>query len=152
MSIRIRSASDLGAAFLFTAVALLFLWQGRHLATGTASRMGPGFMPYILCGLLLAIALVLFVRAFVSGQHAPVTLHVPLRAVLFVPLSLVVFALLLRPAGLVAATVLSVLVGSISSTEARLGETVAVAAAMAALAVGLFVLALRLPMPIWPAW
>lgn len=148
MSVRLRSHPDFWAAMMFAVVALIFLWQSAGLNMGTASRMGPAYMPRVLCGLMLVVAAVLFVRAY---RVAPTeTFSLGVRPMLVVPASMVVFALTLRPLGLVLSICLAVAVASMSERGARFYEVAAAAVFLSVFAVAAFVWGLKLNLPIWP--
>ena len=64
---------------------------------GTAARMGPGFFPTLLGGLLAVLGLMLSVPALLRDGEPFPKLH--LRPMLMILASIVVFALLLQPLG-----------------------------------------------------
>ena len=74
------------------------------------------------------------------------------RAMVFVPLSLLVFAFLIGPFGVVAATVALVLVGALAGRESRPLEVVAAAVLLVVLTLTIFVWGVGLPIPVWPEW
>ena len=47
---------DFLTAALFVGFGALGLWAGRDLTLGSASAMGPGYLPRIVCWLLIIIA------------------------------------------------------------------------------------------------
>jgi putative tricarboxylic transport membrane protein len=73
-----------------------------------------------------------------------------IRGPLFITLSVVLFAWLVRPLGLVIASFLSILAAAGATPEARLVETLVWGAVLTAFCVLLFPYALNLPMQIWP--
>jgi hypothetical protein len=115
---------------------------------GSLLRMGPGYFPTVLGATLAALGLVIVGRSFLMGPE-PVP-RLALRPLMFVLLSLVLFALLLRRFGLVIATLVMILTCAAGSRQSRLGETLALGVGLTALAVALFYYGLRLPFDIWP--
>jgi hypothetical protein len=65
-------------------------------------------------------------------------------------LSVVAFGLVLTHAGLVLSTIGLIVVASTASREFRLRESVISGILLAALSVGVFVIGLKLQLPIWP--
>ena len=59
---RMPARKDVLAGALFCAVALLGLYISRNYPVGTALRMGTGYVPRLLCWVLLALGAVLFVQ------------------------------------------------------------------------------------------
>jgi Tripartite tricarboxylate transporter TctB family len=146
---RLNLNRDLIAGLMFAAWGIAGLWLASEYPRGTALRMGPGYMPVMLCwGLVLlggAIATkgALRAGAKLAGWH--------LRPLVLVLAAILAFAVLIEPAGLALATLAIVLIGAAAGLEFRFGEALALALGLAAGAVGLFVYGLKLPMPVWPA-
>ena len=61
-SIRFDRANALCGA-IFIGVGLFFAFQSLSLELGTALRMGPGYFPMILSGLLFLLGLLITLRA-----------------------------------------------------------------------------------------
>jgi putative tricarboxylic transport membrane protein len=150
----IRAPKDFWSGIMFLAFAAVALLAARGYSLGTAGRMGPGYFPMLLGGLLALLGLILVVRSLVitteTAQEGVARLH-------FVPLvvttiSVCLFGLALERLGLVAAVIVVIAVSALASRESRLIETTALALALAAFSVGVFVYALRLPLPVWPAF
>ena len=72
------------------------------------------------------------------------------RPVLVVLLSVVVFGMILTHVGLLLATIGLIVAASTASHEFRLKEALISGILLAALAVGVFVIGLKLVIPIWP--
>ena len=49
---RVKNPQDFWAGLLFLAVGCLALWFGRGYAFGTATKMGPGYLPTVLSWVL----------------------------------------------------------------------------------------------------
>lgn len=145
---RLKSHRDFWAAMLFAVISLVFLWQSTGLAMGTAARMGPAYMPRVLCGLMLLVALVLFMRSFRIFDEESLTLS--MRPMLVIPAAIAVFALALHPLGLVITVMLTVIVASFSDPDSRPLEVVLAAAFLSVLSVAVFAYGLGLNFPIWP--
>lgn len=120
----------------------------RKLQTGTASDMGPAYFPQAIAWGMLAFGVFFIGRSLVVPGDKIKPPH--WRALILVPASVGVFALLVNTAGLALASFLSMVVVSLASKETRLLEVIVFSAAVSAGAVLLFVKALALPVPIFP--
>jgi putative tricarboxylic transport membrane protein len=72
------------------------------------------------------------------------------RGPLLIFASVLVFAMTVKPFGLVLSTFVTILVTSAASSETRWREAVPWAAALSAFCAFLFPVALGLPLPLWP--
>jgi hypothetical protein len=148
MSLHLRSYRDFWAAILFAVISLVFLWQSVGLSMGTAGRMGPAYMPRMLCYLMLAVAGVLFIRSFRVKSEESAALR--LRPMLVVPGAMFVFALALFPLGLVLTVWLSVGLASLANQASRPIEVVLTALFLSIFSVAVFAYGLKLNLPLWP--
>ena len=145
--IRVKNAQDFWAGILFLVVGVLALWFGRPYVFGTATKMGPGYLPTVLSWALVLIGLLLSLRALVEdGPPLEVSLY---RPQIFVLLAIVVFGLLIERFGLVPAVTVVTILAAMASREMRWVETVGLAVGLAALCVALFVYLLGQPLTIW---
>jgi hypothetical protein len=146
--VRIRSPSDFWCGILFIAVGIAFVVLASGYRIGTPARMGPGFFPIVLGGILVALGLSLSIPALIrDGEPLP---RLGLRPLLAVLVAIVVFALLLQPLGFVLSAVALVLIGGFADPELRRLESVGLALLLTAFSVAIFVVMLGLPFNLWP--
>jgi putative tricarboxylic transport membrane protein len=141
------------AGLLFMAVALLGLWLSREYPVGTALRMGTGYVPRLLCWVLLALgACVLMqgLREAPSRQGAVGSLG--WRPLVLVTASLALFGLTLERLGLVVAILLLTGAGACATRGRGILETLLAALALIVLCWGIFIFGLQLTIPVWPEW
>jgi putative tricarboxylic transport membrane protein len=121
---------------------------GRHYPMGSAMRMGPGYFPLILGGLLALLGAAVLVRSLAGTAVAPPSFSFkPLALILA---SVAAFALTVERLGIIGAVVLVVLISALASERFRWQEVLPLALIMVALAVGLFTKGLGLPFPLTP--
>jgi putative tricarboxylic transport membrane protein len=152
---RMLARKDVLAGLLFIAVAALGLWLSRDYPIGTALRMGTGYVPRLLCWLLLGLGVVVLVQGLREAQDArPLSAGdiSALRPVVFVTASLVIFGLSIERLGLVVSILLLTGVGAVAARGLRPLETLAAAFALIVLSWGIFILGLGLTIPVWPEW
>ena len=147
---RIRNPKDFWAGFLFVLVGIAALVLGSRYNLGTAARMGPGYFPRILGLLLIALGGVIALRGLrTQGVAIPAWRLRPTIVVLF---SVVLFGLIVTFAGLALSTVILIVIASTASSEFRWKEALISGVLLAALAVGVFIVGLKLQLPIWPTF
>ena len=151
--LRLCLRRDFLAGLMFIAIAAFGLWLSRSYPVGTALRMSTGYMPRLLCWLLLALGIGVLLQSLWQGEpeHADSDeAGARLWPVLIVPASLVAFGLALESLGLVVSVVLLIGIASLAGRGLRLAETIGAAIVLAALCWLIFILGLGLAMPVWP--
>ncbi len=149
MVFRIRHRKDFFAGLIFIVVGALALLIGREYSLGTATRMGPGYFPAMLGWLLVILGGTIFLRSL--WFDGPNVGHVGYRPLVLILVAMLAFAVLLETAGLVVALIALISIAGFASSETRLRETMPLLAVLIAVALGLFVYGLGLPLKIWPA-
>jgi len=145
--VRIRSPQDLGAAVMFLVLGLAGAWVGRVYDMGTASRMGPGYMPMVLSGALIIFGIVIGFRAL--KLPGPPIERGAWRTNVLVLGAILAFVFLIESAGLAAATFAVTVLSALASPEARWKETLALGVVLAIFCVLVFVYGLRQSMSVF---
>lgn len=143
----IKNPKDFCIGLIYLGIGVAALVLGRGYAFGTGSRMGPGFFPTIIAGLLILFGLIALGRSFVASG-SPIG-PVAWKSLALVVGAMLVFALLLQRAGLVAAIIALVLISAVASDKFAIGWRPILG--LAALVVGcavVFVVGLGLPIPL----
>lgn len=144
----IRHPKDFYSGLVFIAFGTAAVVIGSNYSLGTAARMGPGYFPRILGIMLIVLGAALSLRALrIQGSPLP---GVKWRPTLIVLGSVVLFGVMVNTAGLVLSTIVLIVLSSAASHEFRLKEALISGVLLAALAVGVFVIGLKLQLPIWP--
>jgi len=141
------------AGLLFMAIAVLGLWLSREYPIGTALRMGTGYVPRLLCWVLLALGacvLVQGLREGPGGQDAGADFG--WRPLVLVTASIALFGLSVERLGLVVAILLLAGVSAYATRGRSLLETILAALVLIALSWGIFIFALQLTIRVWPEW
>ena len=147
---RIRNPKDFWAGLLFASVGLAAIVLGSRYNLGTAARMGPGYFPRILGMLLILLGGIIALRALrVDGPAIPPWRWWSTGMVLG---SVVLFGLIVNTMGLALSTVVLIVLASSASSEFRWKESLVSGVFLATLAVGVFIIGLKLQLPIWPTF
>ena len=146
--IRIRGAQDFWAGVMFLVIGIAMFVGASSLAQGTAARMGPGYAPRLLCGLLIAIGIALAAKGLYANGEGTGTWNI--RPMIFVLGSFLIFAFTLERLGLFISILLIVGISSLSINQFRPLETAIVAVTLAVASTLLFIHGLKLVIPVWP--
>lgn len=141
--------TDLAAGVLLLAVGVFVIWETGHYPMGRMSNIGPGFFPRAL-GIVLALAGAGTMLTAIGRRGSFPPLKV--RAATAVALSLLAFALLVEPLGLVPATVALTVVARFAEPRPPILRVLGLAALLSALCAAIFVWGLGLPLKVvtWP--
>ncbi len=144
----IRGPKDFWAGVLFMAFGAFAMIVGSGYTMGTAARMGPGYFPRMLGGLLVVLGALVALRGLrVPGRPIP---RFHLRSMLLVLGTVIVFGLVVSWTGILLGTVALIVATSYASHEFRLREALISGVILAVAAVLVFVVGLKLQLPIWP--
>jgi putative tricarboxylic transport membrane protein len=153
LSVDMLLRKDVLSGLLFIGFAVLGLVVSRDYPIGTALRMGTGYVPRLLCWVLLGLGVLVLVqgvRAAARDGELRVSTEGGWRPVVFVAAALAVFALTLERLGLVVAIALLTGIASFARSELRIVETVIAGMALILLSWAIFILGLGIIIPVWP--
>lgn len=143
--------TDALAGLLFIAFGLLFGVQSLGLEIGTAFRMGPGYFPLVLSGILILLGLAIVASAIHDrGSEGIGTLA--WRGVLFILPAPIFFGLTVRGLGFVPAIFLTTLIAALASFKMRLHWALLLAAGVTLFATVVFSYGLGLPFRRFGPW
>jgi hypothetical protein len=132
--------------------ALAALVLGRKYPVGTPASMGPGMFPMILGGCLGLLGLGCSVRAMRPGKAVARIEPIQPRPVLVVLGSIVAYGVTLPGLGLVVASMLLVVISRFAAPGFRWLEVTIFGALLTVGCVLVFIVGLKMPVPIWPVF
>ena len=128
---RIRNQKDFWSGVMFIAFGLFFALFAQKYDFGTAQRMGPAYFPTVLGGLLAVIGFVVALTGLGREGHDGKIEKFHFFETAWVLGAVVIFGLLLRPAGVLVSMFALVGISSYASHEFHWKETVALSIVMA---------------------
>lgn len=151
MQLSVHGPKDFWAGIVYVCLGTGFAVVASGYSMGSAIRMGPGYFPTVLGGLLALIGLISIARGLArEGERLE---SFAWRPVLFISLALLLFALLLTGGGLILALAALLLVAPAAARSFRYTVSGALAAvALIAFCAVVFVEALGLPLPLIGTW
>lgn len=144
MSTKPKDGTDIAAGLLFMAIAAFFAWQSLGLEMGTSTRMGPGYFPIVLSGLLFLLGAIILVKAFGRADDEPFG-RIAWRGILFILPAPIFFGLTVRGLGFVPALFITTLIASQASVRMRPLAALILAVAVTILSTLIFSYGLGLP-------
>jgi putative tricarboxylic transport membrane protein len=144
----IRAPREFYGGLVLIGIAAFALWASYDLPGMRGFAFGPGTAPRGFAYVLGALGLAVMVTGVMT--KGPGIDRFYLRGPFFVTLSVVLFAWMVRPLGLVIASFLSILAAAGATPEARVVETLVWGVVLTAFCCFLFPYALNLPMQMWP--
>lgn len=149
---QLRNKQDFWSGVMFILLGLGFAWKATSYSMGTAARMGPGYFPHWL-GILMAILGAVILISSIRPKAEKTTIDkFDFKILAIIISSIVVFALTLRPLGLIASLFLLVMISSLASHEHSWKVSIANSIFLIVLCYMSFVKGLKLVFPIWPSF
>ena len=146
-----RALKDILAGVVFLAIGLAFAVGSLSYEIGTPLRMGPGYFPLVLGGVLAGLGLLVIAKGFVAGEGDPIG-EVGWRAVVMITAALLFFGLTVRGLGVIGALFGASLLAALARSQTTVREALIIAVALTALSVVIFIVALQLRLPLVGPW
>src|SRR5690606_2386076 len=120
------------------------------LAIRTARRMGPGYFPLMLSGILIALGLAIVVKGI--NHEDPVRGPLPWRGIVVLLSVPVIFGLLIRPPGMAPVLLITTFLPSFASRRMTLFAAIALSVGLVIFCVVVFNFGLGLPLRLFGPW
>jgi peptidoglycan/LPS O-acetylase OafA/YrhL len=147
-----RNEKDFWSGVMFIIFGLFFALAAQNYDMGTSQRMGPAYFPTLLGGILALLGAVIAIIGFGRESADGKVERFHFAEAAWVLGAVVVFAVLLLPAGVLVAMVALVVISSAASHEFRWTEAIVLSLAMALITYVTFVVGLKLTIPVLPAF
>jgi hypothetical protein len=132
---------------VFLIIGICGIYFGRDLTYGTAGRMGPGYFPFILSILIIAIGVGILVQSL-TVEGPPID-RPQIRPLAFVMTSIVIFGYGVTYIGLALTAILLTFIAAYARRDVKIVETAIFAVVLSIGTVLIFVYALGQPLPAW---
>jgi putative tricarboxylic transport membrane protein len=144
----IKGPQDFWGGVALMAIALFALWAASDLQGTRGFSFGPGTAPRMFAYLLLALGAGVAITGFFA--EGPPLQRYGIRGPVFVTLSILAFAVMIRPLGLIVSAFVSFMIAAMGSDETRWTEAVIVGICLTIGCALLFPYALGLPLELYP--
>ena len=102
MKLELRTNKDFWAGLMYIGTGAVAMWIARDYPFGSALRMGPGYFPTVLGGIMIAFGLYVLALGL-REDHEKIQGNWSIRALIVLPLSMVAFGILMEEAGFIPA-------------------------------------------------
>jgi hypothetical protein len=147
----IRNQKDFWAGVMFVAFGTFFAAFGTEYTFGSAARMGPGYAPTVLGCILILLGIIIAIGGISPSAPEQKVDRFAWSTLLFILGPIVLFGLLLDTLGLILCLLMLIGISSYASHEFTWKATLGNAVALIVLCLVVFVYALKLQFPLWPA-
>lgn len=139
----------IGGGLIVLAGAVAMYHSVTAFNLGTLARMGPGYFPTLVSGLLILCGIAIVIPALLRAGPMPV---IEFRPLIWISLSTLAFALLLIPFGMIPAIIAQTVLAGISDSKLTWKGSLALAGTVAIGATLIFRVGLGLHVPAfsWP--
>ncbi|MGD9838062.1 MAG: tripartite tricarboxylate transporter TctB family protein [Afipia sp.] len=144
----IKGPQDFWGGVALMGIALFALWAASDLPGMRGFSFGPGTAPRMFAYLLLALGAGVAITGLFS--EGPPLQRYGIRGPVFVTLSILAFAAMIRPLGLIVSAFVSFMIAAMGSDETKWTEAVVVGICLTIGCALLFPYALGLPLELYP--
>jgi len=134
-----------GVFFILTGAAAMII--SRDYPMGSALRMGPGYFPTVLGGIVVVFGIYVLIKGVINNEK--VVGNWSLRALFILPAATWIFGVMMETVGFIPALFVLMYTSSIAGKEFKFLEVTIMAVVMVAVCTGVFIYGLGLPYPLF---
>lgn len=142
-----RGNRDFWAGVMFFAVGAVAILIARDYPYGSMLRMGAGYFPTLLGGILILFGIYIMVKGLRKSEKIEGTWS--LRALIMLPAITVLFGVFLERAGFIPALAVLAFGSAAAGSEFKWGEVLLFTLFLTALSLAVFIWGLGLPYPLF---
>ncbi len=137
---------------MFLVIGVIFFVGAYNYSIGTAARMGPGYFPRILGGLLAVLGVVVAGVGLKNQAEWAKTAGIgwTWTPVVILTVAVVLFGLALQPLGMIASIILLTMISGIAAHDKNYRDLVIITVIMCLFCAAVFVWGLKLQMKLFP--
>jgi len=146
VKIVLRSNKDFWAGIMLIATGAASIFIARDYPFGSTMRMGPGYFPSMLGGILALFGIYVMIIGLRRGEK--ITVHCSTRALIVLPFSLIAFGVLMTYVGFIPALAVLIFGSASAGRDFKFVEVLLLTVILTALSVAIFIWGLGLPYPL----
>ena len=148
-----RNNRDFWGGIFFIVVGAAAMIISRDYPMGSALRMGPGYFPTVLGGIVVVFGVYVLIKGIITNEK--VAGNWSIRALIVLPAATWIFGVMMETVGFVAALAVLMFTSALASKEfdfrkvRSLTEVTVMAVIMVVVCTGVFIYGLGLPYPLF---
>ncbi|HEU0290440.1 MAG TPA: tripartite tricarboxylate transporter TctB family protein [Burkholderiales bacterium] len=142
-----RNNRDFFAGLLYITTGAVGMWIARDYPFGSALRMGPGYFPTVLGGMMVAFGVAVMMMGIKNNEKFKGESW-SIRALIVLPISTVVFGYLMEEVGFIPAMLVLIPLSALSGREFKFIEIGLLTVGLTILCTLMFIKGLGLPYPL----
>ena len=146
MKIELRNNKDFWAGIMMVSTGAASVLIARDYPFGSTTRMGPGYFPTMLGGILVLFGIYIMIVGLRTGEK--ITVHCSKRSLILLSLSLVAFGVLMTYVGFLPALAVLTFGSASAGQEFKFSEVLLLTLILTGLSVAVFIWGLGLPYPL----
>jgi len=151
--LKIKSQRDFWSGLMFLVAGVVFAVGATNYSMGSSARPGPGYFPLLLSVIMALIgAVVLFKALVIESEGGDRIGTVAWRPLLVIVAAIAVFALIIDRLGMIVTVPVLIAMSSLAGDEFRWRGVIVSAAVLTIGSWLVFVVGLKLTIPVWPAF
>jgi uncharacterized membrane protein len=147
MKLEWRTNKDLWASVMYIGTGALGMWIARDYPFGSALRMGPGYFPTVLGGIMVAMGIYVLALGL-RKDHEKIQGNWSIRALIVLPISMIAFGILMEEAGFIPAMAALIPISAAAGRDFKWVEVVALTIGLTIVCWFGFIYLLGLPYPV----
>jgi hypothetical protein len=136
----------LGGVLVFAIGLFAAVYAAFHYDIGTIRRLGPGLFPILLGASMALTGLAIIIRSAVTAIEEPIKIE--WRSFIVIISSILAFALMLRPTGIIAASATTMFISTLADGSMTLARRLLISAIITAAVVLIFKMAFGMRVPL----
>ena len=146
MKVELKNNKRFLSGLMFLGIGAVAIFIAQDYPMGTALRMGPGYFPIVLGGIIGLFGIYELIIGVLKPDE--VKGNWSFRALIILPVEAVVFGVLMEHAGFIPALIALIFVSAAASKEFKLWEVAALSVGLTIACTALFIYGLGLPYPL----
>jgi hypothetical protein len=137
---------------MFIIFGVLYMVWSQEYQFGTAQRMGPGYFPSVLGGLLIFLGILVGIPTFKTDAAESEVGHIGWRGLIVILGAVILYGVLLPRLGFVISMAVLVILSAMASREFTWKAAILSTFVLGAFSYLVFVKGLELQFPVWPTF